>query len=126
MRYLLPVLLILAAIWYFTTGIRVGVVTFTPTYMANANGSASYRIRAFDERQQVGYSGGCQVRSGQAVIQFFNPAGNLAAQPIQCVSGNWSINVLGSGAPGFYKAVVNYKNFTGKITLNEVVQAGRR
>ena len=120
MRYALPILLLLAAAWYFTTGIRVGLVTFTPATMINANGKSQYKIRAYEEKQQVGLTGTCTVKSGRATIRLNRPDGtSVAGQECQ-TGGPWSINVRSQGAAGFYTASVEYNNFNGKIELNTI------
>lgn len=124
MKYFIPILLALLAGWYFTTGVRLGLVTFTPTTMFNANGSASYNLRAFEDKQQVGLVGSCRVTAGRATIVLLSPSGTQVAGQ-ECVpaatgeAGHWSINVVGRGQPGNYKAVVNYSNFNGSIELND-------
>lgn len=130
MRYLIPALLILAALWYFTTGVRLGMVTYTPTIMFNANGKSTYTVRAAEERQQVGIAGTCKVTSGVATIRLLSPGGTqVAGQACERApngqAGNWSVNLLGSGNAGLYKVVLEYKNFSGQLELNEVITATR-
>lgn len=119
MRYFIPILLLLAAAWYFTTGIRVGLVTFTPATMINANGKATYHLRAFEDKKQVGFIGSCTVKSGLAVVRLLRPDGTQAAGQECLTGGPWSINVQERSVPGNYRAVVEYKNFNGTIELKE-------
>ncbi|WP_135229292.1 hypothetical protein [Deinococcus fonticola] len=120
MRYLIPILLLLAAAWYFTTGFRVGVVTFTPTTMINANGKATYNLRSFEERKQVGLIGTCTVKSGLATVRLLRPDGTQADGKECPPGGPWSITVQDKGISGNYRAVIEYRNFNGKIELNEL------
>lgn len=124
MRYFLPILLVLAAAWYFTTGVRLGMVTFTPTQMFNANGESTYNIRAFEDYHQVGMTGSCDVKSGEADIRLYAPGGSQVAGQA-CQKGKWSINISGRGSTGFYRVVVNYHSFSGRIELNEFVSTKR-
>lgn len=121
MRYALPILLLLAAAWYYTTGIRVGLVTFTPTTMINANGKATYHLRAFEDQKQIGFTGTCTVKSGQAVVRLLRPNGSQAAGQTCSSGGPWAINVQEKSIPGNYKTVVEYRNFNGKIELKEAL-----
>lgn len=120
MRYALPILLLLAAAWYFTTGIRVGLVTFTPATMINANGKSKYKIRAFETKQVVGVQGTCTVKSGKATVTLYRPDGTPVAAQDCLPGGPWSLSMQGQGSAGMYQATINYRNFNGKIELNDV------
>ncbi|CAM3180085.1 hypothetical protein DEDE109153_01535 [Deinococcus deserti] len=119
MRLLVLVLIAVVAAVYFTAGLRFGYVTLTPTYMWNATGQNSYTFRTIEADQSVGVKGSCQVRSGQAVVRLYDPkGGQIAGQ--SCPKGKWALNIMGSGAAGTYRLVVDLDKFSGTLDLEEV------
>lgn len=123
MRYIILVLLIALAALYFTTGIRLGIVTGGGSVqMFNANGVANYPMRTADTLQQIGMVGSCEVTKGTATLRLLNSDGvQLAGQT--CSRGKWSVNLMTGGEIGGYTVQVNYKNFTGKMNLQEARQS---
>lgn len=118
MRLLVLAVLAALAVLYFTVGLRFGYVTLTETQLFNATGTNTYVFRTLEDRQQVGVTGTCRVRSGRATLRLFGPTGTQVAGQV-CQKGEWSLNVMGSGKTGNYRLEVEFDKYTGSINLNE-------
>lgn len=118
MRYVILVVLAALAAWYFTTGIRLGIVTGGTVTMFNANGTSKYPFKTDGPNQQVGVTGSCNVQKGSITLRLLDSRGTQVAGQ-QCPKGNWSFNLMSSGEVGEYNVEVQYHAFTGKLTLNE-------
>ena len=118
MRYILAVLVLTLATLYFTVGLRLGSPTLTETYLLNATGTNTYTYATTDNRQRVGVTGACRVRSGAATVRLLAPDGTQIAGQT-CREGEWSLNVLGGGQPGTYRVTVDFERYTGRLNLQE-------
>ena len=118
MRYILGALVIALTIMYFTVGVRVGYVTLMPTYMWNATGLNEYAYRTLEDRQQVTFTGKCNVKSGTATLGLYAPDGSLISGQA-CRKGNWSLNMTGGGRAGAYHLKIDLSKFTGNIEVNQ-------
>ncbi|NTX99697.1 hypothetical protein [Deinococcus sp. JMULE3] len=118
MRLLLAALALVLTLMYFTFGLRFGYVTLTPTYMLNATGESRYGFITYEDDQSVGVRGVCDVRKGNVTVRLLDPAGVQVAGQV-CPKGKWALNALGKGRNGTYELVMEYKDFTGIIDINE-------
>lgn len=118
MRLLVMVLLLALAALYLTSGLRLGYVTLTPTYLVNATGENRYTFRVYDQNQEVGVRGSCAVRSGRATFRLTDPRGSQIAGQV-CPQGRWGLNVLGTGDVGNYQLTIELEKFTGTIDVKE-------
>ncbi len=118
MRFLIALLLILAAVvglTYTFGGIKLGLVTITPTRLWNAQGENSYAYLNGGAGVQV--TGECKSKSGLAILRLTDPDGlQVAGQ--QCPKGAWSINMAGKGKIGSYRLSIAYLDYTGSLDLN--------
>lgn len=124
MRILGLALLAAIAVLYFSTGLRVGYVTLTQTYLLNASGTNNYTLRTLEDGQQTGVTGQCSVRNGRAVIRLYDPSGTQIAGQT-CLKGTWSLDVVGGSTIGPYRLVVNLDGYTGSLNLKQVHRSGR-
>ncbi|AWT35288.1 hypothetical protein GCM10008956_10760 [Deinococcus arenae] len=118
MRLLLAALALVLTLMYFTFGLRFGYVTLTPTYMLNATGESRYGFITYDDKQSVGVRGTCDVRKGNVTVRLLDPGGTQVAGQV-CPKGKWGLAAMGKGRQGTYELVVEYKDFTGTLDLNE-------
>ncbi len=118
MRLLLAALALVLTLMYFTFGLRFGYVTLTPTYMLNATGESRYGFMTYDDNQSVGVRGTCDVRKGSVTVRLLDPGGTQVAGQV-CPKGTWGLAAMGKGRQGTYELVLEYKDFTGTIDVNE-------
>ncbi|WP_425147634.1 hypothetical protein [Deinococcus sp.] len=121
MRTLTVLLLLLAAallvVAYNYGGIKLGIVTVTPTQMWNVTGEGSYSYLNIGNGVTV--QGTCQASSGVAVLRLYSNDGlQIAGQ--QCSKGDWSIQLATKGALLPYRLSTEYRHFSGNIDINVV------
>lgn len=119
MQVLLAVFALIVGGLYFTVGLRLGSVTMMPTQMFAAKGKSVYEFRTVEEGNKVGVAGTCVATKGSANFYMLGADGNVQ-QSASCVPGQtWGINLMAGGRPGIYRLQVEYKNFDGKIDIQE-------
>lgn len=124
MQVLVAVFLLIAGGLYFTTGIRLGMVTMMPTTMFGAKGVSEYKLRTHEMGSRVGANGTCEAKKGSVEFVMVGPDGKLHQKAL-CRSGKKvKINVMAGGKPGMYKLRATYKNFDGKVELVEARDGG--
>ncbi|WP_232472163.1 hypothetical protein [Deinococcus sp. DB0503] len=117
-RFLLLALVAALLLLYFTFGLRFGYVTLTPTHLLNAQGQNQYAFELYEDGKAVGVTGTCSGRSGQVTLRLLDPSGTEVAGQ-SCPPGTWSLNLLGGGHPGIYRLIVDFKHYTGTLSLKE-------
>ncbi|GAA5531907.1 hypothetical protein E5F05_11380 [Deinococcus metallilatus] len=118
MRFLLLALVAAALLLYFTFGLRFGYVTLTPTHLLNAQGQNRYAFQLYEDGKNVGVTGTCAVRSGQATLRLLDPSGTQVAGQ-SCQPGTWSLKLMGGGHQGVYRLIVDLNHYTGMLDLQE-------
>lgn len=118
MRWVLLALIAVAAVLYFSIGLRLGFVTLVPTQLLNAQGQSRYGFEAYEPDQSVGVVGTCRVRQGRATLRLFDPSGEQIAART-CPKGVWALQLTGYGQQGFYRVVIDYNRFSGVMDLKE-------
>lgn len=119
MRLLMLALAAAVALLYFTSGLRLGYVTLTPTQLLNAQGQNRYAFELYEDGKHVGVRGTCTVRSGRATLRLLDPAGTQIAGQ-SCPRGEWSLRLAGGGQPGMYQLIVDLDRYSGKLDLKEL------
>lgn len=118
MRYILLIIVLALTGWYFTTGIRLGMVTSGNVRMYNANGSAEYPLRTAETYQKLRVTGSCDVQKGTATLHFYDPKGAAIGSQV-CRIGKWKINKEMGGQAGYYKMIIHYHNYTGTLNIQD-------
>lgn len=116
----LVVLLGLGALYYFY-GLRVGYVTLTPAWMANAQGVSKYSYRLLPADVGTSFvrvAGSCDARGGSVSLQMTSPSGQPVGSQV-CQNGRYSLGIKGSGETGDYQLTVTYQHYTGRLELIE-------
>ena len=113
--FLLGLLLLVLGLTYHYGGIRLGMVTVTPTRMWNSNGSASYAY--LNSGSGVLVTGICSATSGVAVFRLLAQDGSQVAGQ-QCPKGDWRIDLEGKGSLATYRLSIDYTHFTGIVDLS--------
>ncbi len=121
MRYFwLLVIVALGALYYFY-GLRVGYLTLTPTWMANAQGVSTYKYKLLPADVGTSFvrvAGSCDARAGQVTLSFTSPSGQPVGTQV-CRGGRYSLGLTGQGETGEYLLKVNYLHYTGRLELIE-------
>lgn len=122
MRFLILLMLLLAAVIglaYEYGGIKLGLVTITPTRMFNAQGTSSFSYLNGSNVNGVQVVGICRARSGNVVLRLTDPDG-LQVGGQQCPKGEWAINMSNKAKLGQYKLNIEYQHYTGTLDLNVI------
>lgn len=122
MRFLMGLLLAaVLGVGYSQGGLRLGIVTLTPTRMWNAQGEAEYTYfnAGVAPGGVVHVSGTCGVFSGSATLRLNGPDGRQVAGQV-CGRGLWSVDLRGTPELGNYRLGVEYQHFSGQLSLSVV------
>ncbi|ULH16233.1 hypothetical protein MF271_06390 [Deinococcus sp. KNUC1210] len=112
---LLGLLALVLGLTYHFGGIRLGLVTLTPTRMWNANGATSYGF--LNTGNGVTVTGVCSATSGVAVFRLYSQDGTQVAGQ-QCPKGDWTINLEGQTPFITYRLVTEYRNYNGIVDIS--------
>ncbi|MFN8509601.1 MAG: hypothetical protein U0Z75_03405 [Deinococcaceae bacterium] len=116
MRSLIVLLLVGLAAWYFTIGIRFGLVTEWPTQIFNGNGTSTYEKEIFTPKYPLNIRGTCNTLSGKLTIRVLTPSRQVLASTV-CTKGpkNVSINLV--PGVGKYPLELKFERYFGSIDV---------
>ncbi len=117
MRSLVVLAIIGLAVWYFTIGIRIGLLTDWPTQIFNGNGTNTYTKEIVYDKYQLTLVGTCTTSSGKATISFTSPQGRTLAGVV-CSKGTQAVNIKLLPGIGKFPLIVKLEKFTGNIDVH--------
>ena len=121
MRYFWLLLVVALGALYFFFGLRVGYVSLTPAWMANAQGVSTYHYKLLPADVGTSFvrvAGSCDARGGQVTLSFTAPSGQQVGSQV-CRGGRYSLGLTGQGETGDYLLTVTYQHYTGRLELVE-------
>jgi hypothetical protein len=117
MRSLIVLAIIGLAVWYFTIGIRIGLLTDWPTQIFNGNGTNTYTKDIVYDKYALTVIGTCTTSSGKATISVTSPQGRTLAS-VQCTKGKQNVNIKLVPGLGKFPLIVKMEKFTGNIDVH--------
>jgi hypothetical protein len=116
MRTLVVFAIIGLAVWYFTIGIRIGLIGEWPTQIFNGNGTASYVEEIVFRTYPVDVTGSCSTQSGKATISITNQQGQVLSS-VQCTKGMTVVNMRIRPGIGKYPVLIKLEKYFGTLNI---------
>ncbi|MBC7645692.1 MAG: hypothetical protein H7095_01080 [Pseudopedobacter sp.] len=114
MRELFVIALIGIGIWYFTIGVRIGLVGTWPTTLVNAKGTNNYSVTILRDGNTVTIKGTCTTWSGKVEIYLQGPRGQVLGSAV-CSKGTQSLNIVYIAVMADYNVQVKMESYSGRL-----------
>jgi len=117
MRQLAVIALIGIAVWYFTIGVRVGLIGTWPTTLFNAKGTNNYPITVLRDGNTLTIAGSCTTYGGKLEIYVLGPR-NEVVSSAQCSKATQSLNLKVRAVKADYNVQVKMEGFSGRLDFS--------
>ena len=114
MRELFVIALIGIGIWYFTIGVRVGLIGTWPTTLLNAKGTNNYPVTILRDGNSVTIRGSCTTWSGKAAIYLLGPKGQVLGSAL-CSKDIQTLNIVYKAVMAEYNVQVKMDGYSGRL-----------
>jgi hypothetical protein len=117
MRELFVIALIGIGIWYFTIGVRIGLIGTWPTTILNAKGTNNYPVTILRDGNTVTIKGTCTTWSGKASIYLQGPRGEALGSAL-CSKDTQSLDIRYKAVEGEYNVQVIMESYSGRLDFS--------
>jgi len=117
MRQLLVIALIGIGVWYFTIGVRIGLIGTWPTTLFNAKGTNNYPITVLRDGNTLSVKGSCTTYGGKLEIYVLGPQSQVVSSA-QCNKDTQSLNLSVLAVKADYNVQVKMEGFSGRLDFS--------
>jgi len=117
MRQLAVIALIGIAVWYFTIGVRVGLIGTWPTTLLNAKGTNNYPITVLRDGNTLSVKGSCTTWGGKLEVYLLGPRQEVLGSA-QCSKATQSLNLSIRAVKADYNVQIKMEAFSGRLDFS--------
>ncbi len=114
MRQLVVIALIGIAVWYFTIGVRVGLIGTWPTTLLNAKGTNNYGVTVLRDGNTLTVKGSCTTFSGKLSLYVLGPRNEVLSSAL-CNKDTQAINLVVKAVKADYNVQVKMEAYSGRL-----------
>ncbi len=114
MRQLLVIALIGIAVWYFTIGVRVGLIGTWPTTLLNAKGTNNYPFTVLRDGNTLSVTGSCTTWGGKLEVYILGPRREVLGSAL-CSKATQTLNMRVRAVKADYNVQVKMEAYSGRL-----------